>query len=165
MGHRISAILLHGPFDAEVAASYDLRPIPLGFGITLFPIDANHYDHWADELGVQGGFLSEHPLLNGPVVHRMVHDIAPGSPLFAIIETDYFGGVGEQAAVAYRGEVEVMAPEQAPLGPINQALRLLGVEARPGSDEFDTVGLVRYRDFDSLLEAYWPEDDERGSDR
>ena len=29
--------------------------------------------------------------------------------------------------------------------PINQALKMMGVKAKPGMDEFDTVGLGRYR--------------------
>jgi hypothetical protein len=34
----------------------------------------------------------------------------------------------------------------AAVGPINQALRHLGVMAPVGTDEFDAVGLRRYRD-------------------
>ena len=40
---------------------------------------------------------------------------SPGSgpsPLFAVIETDYFAGMGDQAAAAYRGDREIMAPSR-----------------------------------------------------
>jgi hypothetical protein len=39
-------------------------------------------------------------------------------------------------------------------GPIHKALRLLGVTAKFGLDEFDTVELGKFRDFDELFEAY-----------
>ena len=83
------------------------------------------------------------------------------NPLFAIVETDYFGGKGSQAAAVYRGAVEIMAPESTAIGeasdskgPINTALRLLGVTASGGCDEFDTVGLGHHRDFYDLFDAY-----------
>jgi hypothetical protein len=77
--------------------------------------------------------------------------IAP-ERLFAIIETDYFGGLGDQAAAVYRGDSEVMVPMSGASGPINEALRVLGVRRAVGMDEFDTVGLGRFRDFDDLID-------------
>jgi hypothetical protein len=152
MGHHIGAVLLRGPFDEERARAFDLKPVPLTAQITLFPLDAGYYDHWADRLGITG-FVSERPLLNGRVVHHLMRQIAP-EPLFAVIETDYCGGTGDQAAAVYRGEREVMAPSVAAVGPINEALRHLGVLATGGRDDFDTVDLGRFRDFDDLFDSY-----------
>jgi hypothetical protein len=81
----------------------------------------------------------------------MMQEVAP-RPLFAVIETDYFGGRGDQAAAVYQGEKEVMAPAVGAVGPINQALRYLGVQATAGMDEFATVGLGRFRDFDEFFD-------------
>jgi hypothetical protein len=39
-------------------------------------------------------------------------------------------------------------------GPVNEALRHLGALACAGTDEFDAVGLGRFRDFDDLFDAY-----------
>ena len=58
-----------------------------------------------------------------------------------MIETDYFGGVGEQCAVVYEGTATLMDPMQGNVGPINNALRLLGFRAGGGRDEFETAGL------------------------
>ena len=99
------------------------------------------------------GFLSQRPLLNATVVHRMMNEIA-AAPLFAVIETDYFGGNGDQAAAVYRGGIEVMPPEAARRGPINKALRTAGVLTRVGLDEFDTIGLGEFRNFDDLFDSY-----------
>jgi hypothetical protein len=151
MGHHISAVLLRGPFDEHRARSFDLKPIPLTAGLTLFPLTAGFCDHWAEQLGVMG-FVSERPLLNCRVVHRLMQEVAR-EPFFAVIETDYFGGKGDQAAAVYCGDREVMAPAESTVGPINAALRHLGVRALPGKDEFDTVGLGWFRDFHDLLDA------------
>jgi hypothetical protein len=159
MGHHISAVLLRGPFAERRAADFDLKPIRLTAELTLFPLDPRYTDHWAEKLGVCG-FVSDSPLLNSAVVHHMVNAIA-ADPLFAVIETDYVGGNGAQAAAVYRGVVEVMPPEstaigpvRASKGPINRALRSLGVMTTGGCDEFETVGLDRYRDFYDLFEEY-----------
>jgi hypothetical protein len=152
VGHHISAVLLRGPFDQERARSFDLTPIPLTADLTLFPLEAGYCDHWAERLGIAGS-VSERPLMNCQVVHHLMRAVAP-EPLFAVIETDYFGGRGDQAAAVYHGDKEVMAPTVGPLGPINEALRYLGVTVSAGNDEFDSVGLARFRNFDDLLDAY-----------
>jgi hypothetical protein len=47
-----------------------------------------------------------------------------------------------------------MQPTEAPVGPINEALRLLGLTATAGKDEFQMAGLDRWRDFDDLFTKY-----------
>jgi hypothetical protein len=152
MGHRISAVVLKGRFDEKLAGVFDLKPIRLSGELTMFPLSAAYADHWSDKLGISG-FVDDVPLLNCNAVHHMVRYIAPEA-LFAVIETDYFGGRGTQSAAVYRGKVVVLPPESSSGGPINKALRLLGVTARKGADEFDTVGLGTYRHFDDVLESY-----------
>lgn len=67
---------------------------------------------------------------------------------FAYIETEYFGGSGGQASVVFSpGAAPVRFTEGAP---INSALRSIGVKARPGADEFDTLGLGRFRRLERL---------------
>lgn len=191
MGHHNSAFVLRGPFDAERAKEFDLKPITLTDELTLFPLDAHYCDHWTEKLAgllkplPQPGSSGDRPIVNDSVVHFMANSIAP-NPQFAVIETDYFGGIGSQAAAVYHGEAEVMPPQvsvhgplEQTIGPINQALRLLGVVvpapvifdtggpitrmlrmfglgiAVRSLDEFDTVGLDNFRDFDDLFEAYF----------
>jgi hypothetical protein len=170
MGHHISAVILNGPFDEGKARSFDLKPIRLNAELTLFPLDAAYTDHWSDKLGI-GQSLNDFPLLNTEPILHMLRSIAD-SPWFAVIYTDYCGGNGSQSAIAYRGEVELMPATDSgfgpanphsfghggitlgPIGPINKALRLIGVTAKHGLDEFDTVGLGNHRDFYDLFEAY-----------
>ena len=64
----------------------------------------------------------------------------------AYVETDYFGGTGGQAAIAFVEAHEVVAPQTAKgSGPINQALRRIGVTRAEADDEFDTIGLGERR--------------------
>jgi len=66
----------------------------------------------------------------------------------AKIETDYFGGPGHQSAklFVYNKRVYNKSDEfDFGVNPINDVLKLMGVEPKPGMDRFDTIGLGRYR--------------------
>lgn len=71
----------------------------------------------------------------------------------AYVETDYFGGAGVQGAAAWVGGKPVLAPslDEAP-GPINTALRAIGLTPEQGRDEFDTLGLGDVRRMDAFEE-------------
>ena len=85
--------------------------------------------------------------------------------MLAYIETNYFGGAGSQAAAVLSGDRILMRaaipvtrnPAQKD-DPINAALRMLGVQTTAGEDEFDTLGLRRFRDLVTLGLDDW--DDE-----
>jgi hypothetical protein len=66
-----------------------------------------------------------------------------GSGGLAYVETDYWGGSGGQSAMAWLDGREVLAPARATgaAGPINSALRAIGVKRSEEADEFDTIGL------------------------
>lgn len=68
--------------------------------------------------------------------------------LICKIETDYFGGFGDQSAKLYRDDTILMNEDtrKDPVyNPINKALKMMGVKAKTGMDEFDTINLSRYR--------------------
>jgi hypothetical protein len=153
VGHNISAAIVRGAIDAEVARSFDMRVIQLAHELWLIPLDPAYCDHWTEELGIDG-FVTETPLLNCKVVHHMVLRVCPRAR-FAVIETDYAGGAGTQSAVVYDGSNVLMEPKEADRGPINEALRLLGVKPTPGRDEFEAIGLHKWRRFDDAFEKYY----------
>lgn len=62
----------------------------------------------------------------------------------AKITTDYFGGMGEQSAKLFVNNEKVFDGDDTH-GPINKVLKRLGVVRESGLDEFDTVGLGKYR--------------------
>lgn len=71
--------------------------------------------------------------------------------IMAYVETDYFGGAGEQGAVAYTNGVLRYSPRVAPHGPINDVLHLFGVFVPRGGDAFEAVGLGKKRTNEDYL--------------
>ena len=66
----------------------------------------------------------------------------------AKIETDYFGGSGNQSAKLFINNEKVYdkSDEQDwSLTPINDVLKQMGIISNQGIDEFDTIGLGKYR--------------------
>lgn len=152
MGHSITAMVARLPVDLAAAEQLGLHVIQRPGGFVVLPLWAELVDRWAERLGGEG-FRSERPLLDALVLERVAKRVLGPEALYAIVETDYFGGAGDQAAVVYRGSRQVMAPRVARIGPINAALRRLGVERGASRDEFEALGLDGFRSFDDLLEA------------
>ena len=71
---------------------------------------------------------------------------------YAEIQTDYFGGMGEQSAKLFIDGKEEYVPE--PDNPIDWALEKLGVVKKDGMDEFDTISLGNYRDSASIIDDW-----------
>ncbi len=64
----------------------------------------------------------------------------------AYVETEYFGGTGDQSGGAWRDGGLNLAERGH--GSINAALHAIGVIDAPGMDAFDTIGLGRRRSMD-----------------
>lgn len=63
----------------------------------------------------------------------------------AYVEAELFGGSGCQASIVW-DKGEIIAGPSVGQHAINEALRLLGVRAAAGQDEFDALGLGRHRE-------------------
>ena len=155
MGHCISAVILKGNFDPEISRFHDLLGIKLGFDLTMFPISHYYTACWAKIIGVSEQLPGIKPKnLIFPcdlvIAHLMSKISHQAQPLYAIIETDYFGGIGGQYALVYQGNCLVSED----ITQINPALAFLGVKNQDGMDEFDTVGLVNYRAMPEYLDKY-----------
>lgn len=162
MGHSITAIVIRGPADPAALETYDLRPVALGQGLTLLHIDHYYSAYWQARLGLRD-FLSAPPdapcifPLEGVLVTIAAALTGRAAPLFALIQTDYFGGAGSQWAMAYEGARALPGD-----GMINAALRHLGVRRRAGIDRFDAVGLGEHRSPPDYLDRYVDLCDELG---
>ncbi|OKJ72798.1 hypothetical protein [Streptomyces sp. CB02460] len=155
MSHEICALVVAGQVDASKAHAVGLRAVLVHEGVSVFPI--NHYfsGYWAAKRGNSALLdLPEGLSLVFPteaVLRDLVCEVTgTDSPRFAIIETNYFGGIGDQGAVAFDGE-ERLTPERAS---INQALAALGVRATGTMDEFEVIGLTGFRHNPEYLDAY-----------
>lgn len=148
MGHHITALVTAGPVDAEQAARYEL-PCFQENGVTIIALYHRHSDYWAEKLGIPDHYHSDIDLDND--VTRFFAQ-ALGLGRYALISTEYFGGIGEQYATVYEaGQVLMPATSDG----INAALRLLGVRRGLLKDEFDTVNLHKYRGFGHYFERYF----------
>jgi hypothetical protein len=137
--------------------------VPLAQGLSLVPlVDVR------DELATAFGQYSEDAVRAGfgqppPSLTPRLTELSQAGPV-AFVETEYFGGAGDQACVVWQGGGRVLGPVRGS-GSINRALRLLGVTAFPGKDEFDSVGLGSYRQTGHWLEAGTAAEPQRAPDR
>jgi hypothetical protein len=158
MGHNITAIILSGDFDKDLAKEFDLIEKSLGFGLTLFHIDGWYAACWQHLLKTEGELeivnINKDWFMSIPseiALAEIMKRISKSSQLkFAIIMTDYFGGMGFQWANVFSGSTNADRTVET----INQALKYLGVNAKSELDEFDTVGLSKIRTQPEFLEKY-----------
>ncbi len=145
MGHHIRGVVAMLPDAPVITASLDVSTVvPLGGGCVFVPLTDHAFDALHD---VPGDALAGFEWLTPKVESALSRAHAVLS--FAWVETEYFGGVGTQAAALYhRGRREWAAA--APGDVINRALEALGVRPDPGLDAFDTVGLGRFRSMDQF---------------
>ena len=163
MGHAISALVVNGRLKEQAVKDWDLIVEELPFELKLCYIDHYYTACWQKSKNLDGVLdTSEKPPLEFPtdivlldIAKELLGDLCP---TFAIIYTEYFGGVGEQFAQLYQG-VDLVDLEAST---INQALKGLGIQAGSGNDEFDTVGLGDYRHNPDYLDKYWDLADELG---
>jgi len=164
MGHSITTLVLNGDCDAAAMQRYDLRPIDLGFRLQLCHIDHYYAACWQKKNGAHELLPLDLPDLpaifprEGVLLQIAREVLGTPEPQFAVIMTEFMGGVGRQWAQVYTGG-EIAGDS---LHTINHALRFLGVVSQPGIDEFDTVGLDRIRHNPEYLEKYVDLADELG---
>ena len=162
MGHAICALVVPAPIDVDRAAALDLRVALDHSGLVVLPIDHYYSAYWAAVRGVPGVF-DRPPGLPAifpvdAVLADLVAEVTGRDDLrFAIVQTDYFGGAGNQWAVVLRGRT----PETGCVS-INAALAALGVRAEPPKDAFATIGLTGLRSNPEHLERYAELCDELG---
>jgi len=154
VGHAIQAVLLPDTCRADAAQRWDVVPVNLAHDWSLVHITHYFSAYWQAKLGVEthlevpADFCVTFP--SEGVLRQIAADLAGCRTPFAVIMTDYFGGVGDQWACA------LSVTSEAPLvaGDINKVLQVLGVVADPGKDEFDTLGLSDHRHPPDYLDKY-----------
>ena len=166
MGHHITALIVPDPFDSDAAKEWDVVAVPLRERLSLFHISHYYTAYWQARRGetalldvpldFSGLFPREGVVLSLAAALTRAAQRGEG-PTFALVMTDYFGGVGDQWACAF------LAGRQVPgITYINQSLRQLGVTRAGELDEFDTVGLGQHRASPEYLERYVDLCDELG---
>ncbi len=159
MSHSIHGfVALLGPLQEAANELPKARVVSLKAGFGFLPVTDDLVDHEEP--------ASPHPEL----VHlsaRLTDWAVEQSRRFplAYIETEYFGGVGDQTAIAWEhGRIKSgplrTSNEKDPAGrpstpllerALNRILRLLGVARGQAIDEFDALGLGKHRSNEKWL--------------
>lgn len=143
MGHELSAIVARGPGNASAArrlglalveaGAFVIVPLIPGQAVTAGPDDRRLSDMEAD----------------CPAHLRVAAEL--GFDRFALIQSSYFGGQGQQWATVYHGAERTMAA-RAGLAAVNDALERIGVLPDAGRDAFETIGLGGMRHADLFFD-------------
>ncbi|MGV3664074.1 MAG: hypothetical protein ACO1TE_28135 [Prosthecobacter sp.] len=148
MGHSLTAIIASAPVVEPLVQKHSfLVSIPLREPLFLVPVED---DDMARLVSPSSDWAEGFVYLSSAWRDFLARHVTPGPLIY--LETDYFGGMGTQAAA-------VFAAAQPPqfftgTGAINRALRTLGVVSQsPGQDEFDFLGLARHCDTGEWKEA------------
>ncbi|MBU2581212.1 MAG: hypothetical protein KJ622_05810 [Alphaproteobacteria bacterium] len=169
MGHALR--LFAGPLMAmrafadasDHARIYRLRPEG---ALYVVPLDDDLHDDLHSIVGT-GDWLENGPRIStGDMVFAAR---ASKGAAVAYLETEYFGGIGEQSSALWKDGQLVLGPlhmdgsasrRPRSLWPINAALRGLGVriEGSQYVDEFEIFGLLDYRSHDDIAAKGHPLD-------
>lgn len=141
MGHCVTAIISSNPaVESILRSSPGLVAVPLVDGLSLIPLDDDAIDSVAaDYSQTADGFTYLSPSLAAFLADHSRH------AALVYFETEYFGGIGTQAAVACRDGHPLSATPCSGDGAISRGLACLGITPNGAFDEFDYVGLSRYR--------------------
>lgn len=148
MTHSVQLVIGRGPAMSAFVRIWSARSAPLKAPWQAVPMD----EELCRRIEADAETRKRPPELDASPfgLEQALADATKEGGALAYVETDYWGGSGGQSAIAYVDGREAMAPQRSRGGggPINQALRILGVDKRGGADEFDTIGLGERRTMD-----------------
>jgi hypothetical protein len=154
MGHHITAVIGRPDTVGAVADAAGCPPLTrLPGGWEIVPLGHEQLDalSGADFEICAEGFTHLSTALEQTLAE------ASRAGVLIYLETEYFGGVGVQAAALFRDRRIIWRRSESSShrspkddSPINSGLRELGVEAAGGLDEFDTIGLSEFRSLEAL---------------
>ena len=146
MGHSVQLVIGKDPAIGRFLKAWPgSRAVPLKTGWLAIPIDDVLYE--PIQKATPGAVRPEGLDVSPPGLEAALIAATKEGGGLAYVETDYFGGSGAQSAEAFvDGEEAAEARRSRGAGgPINSALRAIGVAKADGMDEFDTIGLGERR--------------------
>lgn len=148
MGHCVTAIIAPSTVVGRIVTGRALVAVDLRDGFRLIPLE----DDDLDSLGLDFTQTAQGFNYLSPELTRFCSEFSIHGPL-AYIETEYFGGSGGQGAAAFRSGSFIPNFPLVTDDAINAALHCIGVVRSPELDEFDYIGLSRYRNTSDWREA------------
>jgi hypothetical protein len=153
MGHSIAAFVIPvSVADTLRSRGFEhLHLVRLEQEFFLVPVTDAFFNEVDAYYPAEAEDYREFWLLSGSLA-AFATDLSQSGPV-AYVETDYDGGSGTQAAVAWKEGRIASSPRKSKLGAINDALFAIGAQRTDGRDQFDVLGLDRYRSGRDCLEA------------
>jgi len=158
VGSRIEAVIYDGAGRPAVLPRGQLV-VPLPGGVTMLPVTEELAAALDQAAAGDERISSQWPLLRQPVAALARQLSAGRRALYIVAET--FGGPGTQEAIGWQDGRLLYGPSgtcdiEADLEPgyhliprcdgaVNAGLRVLGIRAAPGQDEYQAAGLDRHR--------------------
>jgi len=143
VGYEICAVIGSETALRAFTIGLQAKIVPLRTGICVAPLTDPLLETLRTDSGHNAKSLSPVFEFLYPAIEERAEAASNEAPL-AYVEANYFGGIGSQMAAAWKQGRLVLEPTDEN-NPINQALRILGVQAVPPDDEFDTIGLGTHR--------------------
>ena len=157
MGHSISAIISFDDVDETTATALGV-PVYHESGVSIVGLNPHHSDYLAEKLNLPHVSYSS-LILDNEVTQEIAARI--GVSKFALVETEYFGGIGHQAAAVYSNRVQTHLFDDQVVSParsksnISKALAIIGVAQNNAFDEFDAINLGKYRTFEDDFSDFY----------
>ena len=152
--HAIAVILANKNITMEISDRFILaKSIELPQDIGLVPVTDGLNDELVELIDKADILYEEFEYLNKSVI-EVLEDVSSLGEV-SYIETDYFGGTGAQSSIVWKNRKVIYGPNlssNTDTNPINDALKILGVRIIKRHDEFDEVGLGRYRSTEKWFE-------------
>ncbi|MDP8171253.1 hypothetical protein QJU96_08135 [Pasteurella skyensis] len=163
MGHNVVALITKQKPIKEKLEFIEM-PNFVEKGFYIIPLNACHSIYLEKKWGIYLEEDEEYFGGLGNIIYlKTIEKIAIeiGITDYALIGTDYFGGIGSQAAKVYKNSKQITIKnaknydENCLVGvDINSTLRAIGVIKERNKDEFDTINLSHYRCFEKYYEKY-----------
>jgi hypothetical protein len=139
MTHSVTAVLGEKKILSALAERESLHPpVEAKAGVWVLALNERCLDSLA---GIPVGEpLAGFTYLFPRLLSKLVEASSDGWLIY--VETDYFGGMGDQGAVAVKNGRVFYGPTRSSIGSINAALVSVGIKTESDAiDEFETIGL------------------------
>lgn len=140
MGHCVTAIITRSPALEGILKQHSLVAAELRDGWHLIPLENDDLDSLGLDFSqtISGFNYLSQGLLDLCAEHSHL------GPL-VYLETEYFGGAGDQGAVAFINGSTIPPTPATDDNAINTALKCVGIPSADSFDEFAYIGLGRHR--------------------
>ena len=153
MGHKINAFLGYDNTISKLAKDWQRDSIQLSQGMSMLFLTYSLFGNIIELSDLKDEESAEHFESLTPEIFSLLEMYSQNGKI-AYFETDYFGGVGEQAAVLFENGVlkfpiqytnDFGGRKNDEVGAVNFVLKEFGVSKLNGQDEFESIKLYKYR--------------------